>query len=104
MRDTEDVVRRVASADASAKESRRQVVEETLVPGASIAGVALKHRLNANLVFTWRRSCWPALAPGAGEAVKLLAGDVTESSATGPAPAGETRHGASRCAGIERAG
>ena len=35
-----------------AKQYRRQVVEETLALGASIAGVALKHRLNANLAFT----------------------------------------------------
>ena len=36
-------------------EFRRQVVEQTLAPGASVAAVALAHRLNANLLFTWRR-------------------------------------------------
>jgi transposase len=35
-------------------EFRRQVVEQTLAPGASVAAIALKHRLNANLLFTWR--------------------------------------------------
>lgn len=34
---------------------RRRVVEETLVPGASVAKVALKYGVNANQVFQWRR-------------------------------------------------
>lgn len=34
---------------------RRRVVEETLEPGASVAKVALKHGVNANQVFQWRR-------------------------------------------------
>jgi len=34
---------------------RRSIVEETLQPGASIATVARRHEVNANLVFTWRR-------------------------------------------------
>ena len=34
---------------------RRRVVEETLEPGASVARVALKHGVNANQVFQWRR-------------------------------------------------
>ena len=36
-------------------ELRRQIVEETLVPGASVSLVARAHNVNANLVFTWRR-------------------------------------------------
>ena len=34
---------------------RRRVVEETLEAGASVARVALKHGVNANQVFQWRR-------------------------------------------------
>ncbi len=34
---------------------RRRVVEETLAAGASVARVALKHGVNANQVFQWRR-------------------------------------------------
>jgi len=34
---------------------RRRVVEETLEPGASVAKVALRHGVNANQVFQWRR-------------------------------------------------
>jgi len=85
LRDTEGVRR--GKRRRFTKEYRRQVVEETLVPGASIAGVALKHRLNANLVFTWRRRLLPALAPARSKAVKLLPltiadADVTSAPAT----------------------
>ena len=34
---------------------RRQVVEETFAPGASVARVARAHGVNANQVFNWRR-------------------------------------------------
>ena len=34
---------------------KRQVVAETLVEGATVAAVARRHGLNANLVFNWRK-------------------------------------------------
>jgi transposase len=34
---------------------RRRIVEETLVPGASVARVARSHGINANQVFAWRK-------------------------------------------------
>ncbi len=34
---------------------KRRIVAESLVEGASIAEVARRHELNANLLFTWRR-------------------------------------------------
>ena len=34
---------------------RRRIVEETLVPGASVARVARSHGVNANQVFAWRK-------------------------------------------------
>jgi transposase len=34
---------------------KREMVEETLQPGASVAVVARRHEVNANLLFTWRR-------------------------------------------------
>lgn len=37
------------------KRERRQVVEETLQPGASVAVVARRHGVNANQVFHWRK-------------------------------------------------
>jgi transposase len=36
-------------------ELKRQIVEETLTPGASVARVARAHGVNANQLFTWRR-------------------------------------------------
>jgi transposase len=37
------------------KQERRQVVEETLQPGASVAVIARQHGVNANQVFYWRK-------------------------------------------------
>ena len=91
MGDTEDAEKRGAGKRRRfTKALRQQVVQETLVPGASVAGVALKHRLNANLVFTWRRKLMPALAPARAKSVKLLPVTITDSSAMVPAPAGES--------------
>ncbi len=36
-------------------ELKRQIVQETLAPGASVARVARAHGVNANQVVTWRR-------------------------------------------------
>ena len=47
--------RRVAPRRFRTVEERRQIVEETMVPGASVAGVARRHEVNANQVFVWRR-------------------------------------------------
>ena len=37
------------------KLERRQIVEETFVPGTSVAVIARAHGVNANQVFHWRR-------------------------------------------------
>ena len=37
------------------RDEKRRIVEESLQDGASIAEVARRHELNANLLFTWRR-------------------------------------------------
>lgn len=52
---------------------KRQVVEETLAGDASVAAVALRHRLNANLVFTWRRKLLPVTITDAGATVPAVA-------------------------------
>ena len=36
-------------------DEKRQIVEESLEPGVSIAEVARRHDLNANQLFAWRR-------------------------------------------------
>lgn len=66
------------------KEFRRQVVQETLAPGASVAGVALRHRLNTNLVFTWRRKLLPTLVPARAKSVKLLPVTIADAGALVP--------------------
>jgi len=37
------------------KQERRQIVEETLQPGVSVAVIARQHGVNANQVFHWRK-------------------------------------------------
>ena len=37
------------------RDEKRRIVEESLQEGTSIAEVARRHELNANLLFTWRR-------------------------------------------------
>lgn len=37
------------------EEAKRKIVEETFEPGASVAIVARRYELNANVVFAWRR-------------------------------------------------
>jgi transposase len=36
-------------------EQKRELVEATMQPGASVSMVAQRHDINANLLFTWRR-------------------------------------------------
>ena len=50
---------------------RRELVEKTLVPGTSVAAIALEHRLNTNLLFKWRRDHLRELA-GVAPAPKML--------------------------------
>lgn len=48
---------------------KRRVVTETLGAGASVASIARRHGLNANMVFLWRRD--PRFGPGRDAAVFL---------------------------------
>ena len=50
MTDSRKIVRRRHSAALKA-----QVLSECMHPGASVAGVALSHGINANVVHKWRR-------------------------------------------------
>lgn len=43
-------------------EEKRRIVEEAIRPGASVADVARRHGLNANLVFTWKKAAGAASA------------------------------------------
>jgi transposase len=44
-------------------EEKQRIVDEAVVPGASVADIARRHGVNANLVFTWRKAAWAAMAP-----------------------------------------
>ena len=68
-------------------ELKRQIVEETLAPGASVARVARAHGVNANQVFAWRRRYQQGLLRAAKRLTPgLLAVRVADSGA----PPGET--------------
>jgi len=43
-------------------EEKRQILAEASEPGASVAVVARRHDLNANLLFTWRRAAGGAIS------------------------------------------
>src|ERR1039457_6466842 len=58
---------------------KRQIVEETMAEGASVARVARAHGVNANQVFGWRRLYHAGRLGGSG-AVKLLPVSVSENS------------------------
>ena len=62
----------VARRRRFSEDFRRGLVRRTLVPGASVAKIALEQRLNANLLFKWRRRYLHELAGPRGEAAKLL--------------------------------
>src|SRR5262249_12071404 len=46
---------------------KRQMVAETLEPGASVSIVARRHDVNANQLFKWRRELLPQEAPAEAE-------------------------------------
>ena len=57
---------------------KRRIVEETLVRGASVAAIARKYDVNANLLFGWRRLHQRGLLEtGREPAAKLLPVEVT---------------------------
>jgi transposase len=60
------------------KQERRQVVEETLQAGASVAVIARQHGVNANQVFYWRKLYREGRLGGEPEAAELLPVQITE--------------------------
>ena len=48
-------------------EEKRRIVDEAMVPGASVAEIARRHGVNANLVFTWCRAARSAPSVTAAE-------------------------------------
>jgi transposase len=52
---TDSLGRKTAPRRLRTAEEKLRIVRETLVAGASVAEIARRHRLNANLLFSWRR-------------------------------------------------
>lgn len=67
-------------------QERRQIVEETLVPGASVARVARAHGVNANQVFYWRTLYRRGRLGGEAARVALLPVTISD-TAMSEAPA-----------------
>jgi transposase len=68
-------------------EEKRRIVAETLEPGASVSIVARRHDINANQLFTWRRTVAATPSAAEGEATRLVPAVVTpESPAVWPRP------------------
>ena len=64
-------------------EERKRIVEETLGPGASVAGIARKYGVNANQVFGWRKLYESGrLGTPVEPALKLLPVSVEEEPAS----------------------
>ena len=72
---------------------KRDLIERSLQPGASVSALAQEHGINANLLFNWRRLHLRAQSDGGGavDAPTLLpvavVPDVPTSPSTSPRPA-----------------
>jgi transposase len=64
-------------------EHKRQMIAESFEPGASVAEVARRHGVNANLLFTWRRQQGAAGMGGRREPTRLVPVAVTAETAPG---------------------
>jgi len=79
-------------------EEKRQIVEEALLPGVSVAQVAQRHGVNANLVFNWRKLYLAGQLCGRG-AAKLLPVQVTPESFPSPTVSSRETYRASAALG-----
>ena len=61
---------------------KRHLVELSLAPGASVAKIALDHRLNANILFKWRRHHLRERARSTPKPAGLLPVTLLESQGT----------------------
>lgn len=60
------------------KEERRQIAEESLQPGVSVAVLARAHGVNANQVFTWRKLYREGLLDAKASPAQLVPVRITE--------------------------
>lgn len=66
------------------KQERRRVVEEILVPGASVAMVARAHGVNTNQIYHWRKLYERGLLGPAKRMSKLVPVTITEAADAQP--------------------
>lgn len=52
---TDALGRRIVARRFRTLQEKRQIVQASLQPGSSVAEIARRHGLNANLLFAWRR-------------------------------------------------
>ena len=67
---------------------RREIVEETLAPGASVSRIARRHDVNANQVFYWRKLYREGRLGGSAAAPLLPVKVVEKQAAAGAKWAG----------------
>ena len=78
VQDAPSLLRKAARRRSYDAAFKRHLVELSLVPGASVAKIALDHRMNANILFKWRRYHLRALAQSAAKPAGLLPVTVLE--------------------------
>ena len=66
-------------------DERKRIVEEALAPGASVAAVARRHGLNANLIFKWIRRSREGWRDRRREPAKAQPNAIAAPEARGPA-------------------
>ncbi len=76
--DTVAPARRTGRRPNFSLDFKRQVVEATLQPGASVSLIAREHDVNANLVFRWRHQYQQGLFGAASQSATLLPVQVIE--------------------------
>jgi len=82
------------------KQKRRQIVEDTLKPGASVSLVARAHDVNANQVFKWRKLYLEGRLDTVPKTSSTLLPVKISDSLPTVRPAAERRRGKARRAGI----
>jgi transposase len=89
------MVHTMKSEQAAGKQSRRQhdrafkaeLVRQSLEPGASVSAIALRHGINANMLFKWRRESGRAVGERAAPTVLLPVAAVPQAEVVAvPAP------------------
>ena len=77
-------------------EEKRSICFQTAAPGVSVAQVALRYAVNANLIFKWRRDPRyapdPSPAPDLSEGARFLPVEIVEAVKMPPVAAAPDNH------------